>query len=209
MPALSGASAHVLATAGTSRATPGGRLLHTHLLRDRRQRPSSPRPVAVFVRARRLQVRPRLHPGQIHPGPTHLVGDGRSSIFFLLQPTALACESAKYGDPPLELVRFWPFGRGSRKTAPGAASESIPNGPLPFETAKPYPNNCTICTYSYALQVEVCNYAPFRCHPKAKNFCIEPSHRILRHIHGVLNVDEKKLIAQLGKKSRDEPFEPN
>ena len=28
-------------------------------------------------------------------------------------------------------------------------------------------------------------------------------------MHGVLNVDEKKLIAQLGAKSRDETFESN
>jgi hypothetical protein len=28
-------------------------------------------------------------------------------------------------------------------------------------------------------------------------------------MHGTLNVDEKKLIAQLGEKSRDETFEPN
>ena len=41
--------------------------------------------------------------------------------------------------------------------------------------------------------------APKNFHPKV----------ILRHIHGVLIVDEKKLIAQLGEKSRDETFEPN
>ena len=34
-----------------------------------------------------------------------------------------------------------------------------------------------------------------------KKICAVPSHRILRHMHGVLNVDEKKLIAQLGEKS--------
>jgi len=28
-------------------------------------------------------------------------------------------------------------------------------------------------------------------------------------MHGALNVDEKKLIAQFGWKSRDERFEPN
>jgi hypothetical protein len=28
-------------------------------------------------------------------------------------------------------------------------------------------------------------------------------------MHGALNVDEKKLIAQLGEKSRDKTFEPN
>jgi len=42
-----------------------------------------------------------------------------------------------------------------------------------------------------------------------KNFHSEVLHRILRYIHGVLNVDKKKLIAQLSKKSRDETFEPN
>ena len=35
------------------------------------------------------------------------------------------------------------------------------------------------------------------------------SHRILRYMHGALNVDEKKLIAQFGGKLRDERFEPN
>ena len=34
-------------------------------------------------------------------------------------------------------------------------------------------------------------------------------HRILRYVHGALNVDEKKLIAQFGWKLRDERFEPN
>ena len=29
------------------------------------------------------------------------------------------------------------------------------------------------------------------------------------HMHGVLNVDEKKLIAQFSAKSRDESFKPN
>ena len=42
-----------------------------------------------------------------------------------------------------------------------------------------------------------------------KNFHPKVSHRILRHIHGVLNIDEKKLITQLGEKSRDETFKPN
>ena len=37
-----------------------------------------------------------------------------------------------------------------------------------------------------------------------------PSHRILRYVHGTLNVDgKKKLIAQFGRKLRDEHFEPN
>ena len=42
-----------------------------------------------------------------------------------------------------------------------------------------------------------------------KIFHLKVSHRILRHIHGVLNIDEKKLIAQLGEKSRDKTFESN
>jgi hypothetical protein len=36
-----------------------------------------------------------------------------------------------------------------------------------------------------------------------------PSHRMFRHMHGVLNVDEKKLIAQFGWKPRDKSFKPN
>ena len=35
------------------------------------------------------------------------------------------------------------------------------------------------------------------------------SRRILRYVYGVLNVDEKKLIAQFSWKLRDECFEPN
>jgi len=35
------------------------------------------------------------------------------------------------------------------------------------------------------------------------------SHRILRYVHGALNVDEKKLIAPFGWKLRDERVEPN
>ena len=42
-----------------------------------------------------------------------------------------------------------------------------------------------------------------------KKFAQYPLHQILRHMHEVLNIDEKKLIAQLGEKSRDETFEPN
>jgi hypothetical protein len=42
-----------------------------------------------------------------------------------------------------------------------------------------------------------------------KIFHTKTSHRILRHVHGVLNVDEtKKLIAQFTVKSRDESFSP-
>jgi hypothetical protein len=32
---------------------------------------------------------------------------------------------------------------------------------------------------------------------------------MFEHMHEVLNVDEKKLIAQFGWKSRDESFKPN
>ena len=35
------------------------------------------------------------------------------------------------------------------------------------------------------------------------------SYRILRYVHGTLNIDEKKLIAQFDEKSRDEHLEPN
>jgi hypothetical protein len=35
------------------------------------------------------------------------------------------------------------------------------------------------------------------------------SHQIFRHIHEVLNIDEKKLITQFGWKPRDESFKPN
>ena len=45
--------------------------------------------------------------------------------------------------------------------------------------------------------------------PKSKKVLQYPSHRILRYVHGALNVDEKKLIAQFGWKLRDERFEPN
>ena len=34
------------------------------------------------------------------------------------------------------------------------------------------------------------------------------SHHIESYVYGILNVDEKKLIAQFGWKSRDERFEP-
>ena len=43
--------------------------------------------------------------------------------------------------------------------------------------------------------------APFRWNPKTKNFQDSPSHRILRYMHVVLNVDEKKLTTQLAEKS--------
>jgi len=42
-----------------------------------------------------------------------------------------------------------------------------------------------------------------------KNFYPKLSHRILRHMHRVLNIDEKKLIAQFEWKSRDECFKTN
>ena len=43
----------------------------------------------------------------------------------------------------------------------------------------------------------------------SKIFHSKVSHRILWHMYEVLNVDEKKLIAQLGEKSQDETFESN
>jgi hypothetical protein len=43
-----------------------------------------------------------------------------------------------------------------------------------------------------------------------QKFSPKTSHRILRHMHGALNVDEtKKLIAQFTVKSRDKSFKPN
>ena len=42
-----------------------------------------------------------------------------------------------------------------------------------------------------------------------KNFHPKLSYRILRYMHGVLNIDEKKLITQFGWKSRDECFKTN
>jgi hypothetical protein len=43
-----------------------------------------------------------------------------------------------------------------------------------------------------------------------KNFRDFLSHGIFRHMYGALNVDEnKKLITQFGRKTRDESFEPN
>jgi hypothetical protein len=32
---------------------------------------------------------------------------------------------------------------------------------------------------------------------------------MFEYMHEVLNIDEKKLITQFGRKSRDESFEPN
>jgi hypothetical protein len=32
---------------------------------------------------------------------------------------------------------------------------------------------------------------------------------MLEHMHGALNVDEKKLITQFGRKLRDKSFKPN
>jgi hypothetical protein len=36
-----------------------------------------------------------------------------------------------------------------------------------------------------------------------------PSHRMFGHMHGVLNIDEKKLIAQFDWKPRAESLKPN
>jgi len=44
---------------------------------------------------------------------------------------------------------------------------------------------------------------------KSKKVLQYLSHQILRYVHGALNVDEKKLIAQFGEKLRDERFKPN
>jgi len=42
-----------------------------------------------------------------------------------------------------------------------------------------------------------------------KNFHSKLSHQILRYMHGILNIDEKKLIVQFGWKSRDKCFKTN
>jgi hypothetical protein len=45
---------------------------------------------------------------------------------------------------------------------------------------------------------------------RSKTFHPKLSHRILRYIHGILNIDKiKKLIAQFACKLREERFEPN
>ena len=49
----------------------------------------------------------------------------------------------------------------------------------------------------------------FSCKKISQKVLQYPSHRILRYVHGALNVDEKKLIAQFCRKLRDERFEPN
>jgi hypothetical protein len=43
------------------------------------------------------------------------------------------------------------------------------------------------CVFSFVLA-----YALFSSPQKAKSFQDFPSHRILRHMHGVLNIDENK-----------------
>ena len=46
--------------------------------------------------------------------------------------------------------------------------------------------------------------------PQSPKNCYSTCHiECLRPVHGALNVDEKKLIAQFGEKLRDERFEPN
>jgi hypothetical protein len=42
-----------------------------------------------------------------------------------------------------------------------------------------------------------------------KNFQDFPSHRMFGHMYGAINIDEKIIITQLGRKPRDESFEPN
>ena len=53
----------------------------------------------------------------------------------------------------------------------------------------------------YLALVTETTKTPFSSKPKTKNFQDFLSHQILRHMHGVLNVDEKKLITQLAEKS--------
>ena len=51
---------------------------------------------------------------------------------------------------------------------------------------------------------------PSPCLTQNSKKCYSSHHiEYLRSVHRVLNVDEKKLIAQFGGKLRDERFEPN
>jgi hypothetical protein len=66
-----------------------------------------------------------------------------------------------------------------------------------------------------ASAIALPNLKLYKCHGTLRP-CLVPkifqdssSHQIFGHIHGALNIDKKKLIIQLGRKSRDESFEPN
>ena len=53
-------------------------------------------------------------------------------------------------------------------------------------------------------------YSPCLVPPQYPKKCYSTCHvEYLRPVHGVLNVDEKKLIVQFCGKLRDERFEPN
>jgi len=71
------------------------------------------------------------------------------------------------------------------------------------------PSDVTSCA---RLTVEILNWNLSAClvgSPNSKKVLQYPSHRILRYVHGTLNIDEKKPIAQFSWKLRDERFEPN
>ena len=60
--------------------------------------------------------------------------------------------------------------------------------------------------------VPFCGFPRFSAclvHPKIPKSAIVFIISNLPYVHGALNVDEKKLIAQFGWKLRDERFEPN
>ena len=54
------------------------------------------------------------------------------------------------------------------------------------------------------------NLSPCLVPPQLPKICYGTCYiECLRPVHGALNIDEKKLIAQLDEKLRDEHFEPN
>ena len=74
-------------------------------------------------------------------------------------------------------------------------------------------NRCNTCLFgsfpSRARLVQDCVSACL-VPPQIPKECYSICHiECLRSLHGSLNVDEKKLIAQFGGKLRDERFEPN
>jgi len=54
--------------------------------------------------------------------------------------------------------------------------------------------SCRVTVVSFPVGVMF----PFLPGLGTKNFHLKLSHQILRHMHGVLNIDEKKLITQFG-----------
>ena len=92
--------------------------------------------------------------------------------------------------------------------------QSIPGRPYavaaPFQTYKPpfIHRGSHVGATLHALALHLSSLPPRPC-LVSKNFRPKVSHRILRHMYGVLNIDKKKLISQFLTKSRDESFKPN